>query len=401
MSSTSPCVASRTTPDAGLRTRDRTQSRLPDGRCSRVPTSSGPGGTAAATRPRPPSNRRRRSEPAADRAPAAHAAAIGRSPIAGRRRRRCQRLSPCRESICARAGNGQVADHAADRAAADCAADDRAARPAADSAPACRTDRACTASDTAGSRCADRTAGRTSDSARARTAGRTGAAACAGPPAAAAAPIERLAAPAAPKALAPPVEVPPARRRSCRHRSIVWRCRGSSTSSRRRRAWSRRVRPQRRWPRLRGAHRGRAGSAVRECQADAGNVGVVAPAPRRHPAPRRAGRRRTAATAAGRARCRRRHFQAEARCLAPPGDSSATHIDMDAARQRAREIASEATSARGILPALPPPPERKSKESTALEKAVKPDCRTAYAGMGLLAVPVLVASTIGDGGCRW
>jgi hypothetical protein len=86
---------------------------------------------------------------------------------------------------------------------------------------------------------------------------------------------------------------------------------------------------------------------------------------------------------------------------APPGESGAPRIDMEAARQRAREIASEATSTRGILPALPPPPERLSKESHALEKAVKPDCRTAYAGMGLLAVPVLVASTIGDGSCRW
>jgi hypothetical protein len=86
---------------------------------------------------------------------------------------------------------------------------------------------------------------------------------------------------------------------------------------------------------------------------------------------------------------------------APPGESGAPRIDMEAARQRAREIASETTSTRGILPALPPPPERLSKESNALEKAVKPDCRTAYAGMGLLAVPVLVASTIGDGSCRW
>jgi hypothetical protein len=83
-----------------------------------------------------------------------------------------------------------------------------------------------------------------------------------------------------------------------------------------------------------------------------------------------------------------------------PGDG-ATSLDLDAARKRAREIASEATGTRGILPALPPPPERKSKESIALEKAIKPDCRTAYAGMGLLAVPALVASTIGDGGCRW
>jgi hypothetical protein len=86
---------------------------------------------------------------------------------------------------------------------------------------------------------------------------------------------------------------------------------------------------------------------------------------------------------------------------APEGEPGGTRIDLEAARKRAREIASEATSTRGILPALPPPPEKKSKESIALEKAIKPDCRTAYAGMGLLAVPALVASSIGDGGCRW
>jgi len=89
------------------------------------------------------------------------------------------------------------------------------------------------------------------------------------------------------------------------------------------------------------------------------------------------------------------------RDVVPAGEDGAPRLDMEAARQRAREIASEATSTRGLLPALPPPPERQSKESHALEKAVKPDCRTAYAGMGLLAVPVLVASTIGDAGCRW
>ena len=89
------------------------------------------------------------------------------------------------------------------------------------------------------------------------------------------------------------------------------------------------------------------------------------------------------------------------RDVATPGEDGAPRIDMEAARQRAREIASETPSTRGILPALPPPPERQSKESHALEKAVKPDCRTAYAGLGLLAVPVLVASTIGDAGCRW
>ena len=37
----------------------------------------------------------------------------------------------------------------------------------------------------------------------------------------------------------------------------------------------------------------------------------------------------------------------------------------------------------------------------AIDKAQKPDCRDAYAAMGLLAVVPLVASTAGNGGCRW
>jgi hypothetical protein len=42
------------------------------------------------------------------------------------------------------------------------------------------------------------------------------------------------------------------------------------------------------------------------------------------------------------------------------------------------------------------------KEAMPLEKALKPDCRTAYANMGLLAAPVLIASAVAaDGGCRW
>ena len=94
-------------------------------------------------------------------------------------------------------------------------------------------------------------------------------------------------------------------------------------------------------------------------------------------------------------------FKPRREVVAPSGEGGAPAVDLDAARQRAREIARESAGTRGILPALPPPPERKSKESLALEKAIKPDCRTAYAGMGLLAVPALVVSTIGDGGCRW
>jgi hypothetical protein len=86
----------------------------------------------------------------------------------------------------------------------------------------------------------------------------------------------------------------------------------------------------------------------------------------------------------------------------PP--SEAPRIDLDAARKKAaREIVSEGSGSRGVFTIpLPPPPEKKSKEAMAMEKAIKPDCRTAYASMGLLAVPVLVASAIAaDGSCRW
>jgi len=86
----------------------------------------------------------------------------------------------------------------------------------------------------------------------------------------------------------------------------------------------------------------------------------------------------------------------------PP--SEVPRIDLDAARKKAAcKVVSEGSGSRGVftIPS-PPPPEKKSKEAMAMEKAIKPDCRTAYASMGLLAVPVLVASAIAaDGSCRW
>jgi len=89
--------------------------------------------------------------------------------------------------------------------------------------------------------------------------------------------------------------------------------------------------------------------------------------------------------------------------VTPPSEPGGTpHIDREAARERAREIASGRTGSRGVfnLP-LPVPPEKKTKEAIAIEKAARPDCREAYSGMGLLAVPVLVANAITDSGCKW
>jgi hypothetical protein len=85
-----------------------------------------------------------------------------------------------------------------------------------------------------------------------------------------------------------------------------------------------------------------------------------------------------------------------------PEPGGASRIDLEAARRRAREITAESSGSRGIVSLVPPPPvERKSKLAEDIEKAAKPDCRTAYAGLGLLAIPALVGSTIGNGGCNW
>ncbi len=80
---------------------------------------------------------------------------------------------------------------------------------------------------------------------------------------------------------------------------------------------------------------------------------------------------------------------------APPG------ITGEAMRKRVREIASEGSGSRGVLNLVPPPPERKDKLAEDIAKAAKPDCRTAYGGLGLLAVVPLVASSVGNGGCNW
>jgi hypothetical protein len=87
--------------------------------------------------------------------------------------------------------------------------------------------------------------------------------------------------------------------------------------------------------------------------------------------------------------------------ITEPG--GAPGITAESLRSRAREIAREGTSTRGVLNVVPPPPPQERKDTLAegIAKAAKPDCRTAYAGMGLLAVVPLVASSVGNGGCRW
>jgi hypothetical protein len=95
-------------------------------------------------------------------------------------------------------------------------------------------------------------------------------------------------------------------------------------------------------------------------------------------------------------------FKPRRDAVTPPEPGAAPRLDLDEARKRAaRDIVREGSGSRGMLPVVPPPPDRESKEARALAKAAKPDCRTAYGDMGLLAAVPLVASAIGNSGCRW
>lgn len=80
------------------------------------------------------------------------------------------------------------------------------------------------------------------------------------------------------------------------------------------------------------------------------------------------------------------------------------HIDIDAAygiaRQAARSSRSASASVR-MEAALPL--EQETQLSRSVSKAARPDCRTAHAGLGLFALPFLIADSITnrDRGCKW
>lgn len=90
--------------------------------------------------------------------------------------------------------------------------------------------------------------------------------------------------------------------------------------------------------------------------------------------------------------------------LAPPtGGGTAPRLDPDALRQRARELAREGSGPRTLLPFnVKPKEEFKTKEQQAFDKALKrPDCKDAYAGMGLAAVVPLLWDSVSEKGCKW
>lgn len=85
-----------------------------------------------------------------------------------------------------------------------------------------------------------------------------------------------------------------------------------------------------------------------------------------------------------------------------PAAGKAPGIDLDAVRQRARELSSGG-GPRTVLPfPMTPPPKPKTTVQQAFDKALKKnDCRDAHEQLGLAAVVPLVIDAFRENGCKW
>ena len=88
---------------------------------------------------------------------------------------------------------------------------------------------------------------------------------------------------------------------------------------------------------------------------------------------------------------------------APDSPSNKPDLSLDTLRQRARELAAQGTGPRTVLPfPTSPKPPPKTKAQQAFDKALqRPDCKDAYADMGLAAVLPLVWDSVTNKGCKW
>jgi hypothetical protein len=86
---------------------------------------------------------------------------------------------------------------------------------------------------------------------------------------------------------------------------------------------------------------------------------------------------------------------------ATPPSAAASTPPLNLALPKNRGGPLSAGSTPGVLSLLPRPPE-KNKLATEIDKSGKADCRTAYSGLGPLAVLPLAADALKkDGGCKW
>lgn len=83
-------------------------------------------------------------------------------------------------------------------------------------------------------------------------------------------------------------------------------------------------------------------------------------------------------------------------------DAPKPSIQADSINRVARQIARETrASAEAQGKHLERPEEKESPLTREVEKNAPKDCRTAYANLGLLAVPFLLRDSVSTSGCRW
>ena len=83
----------------------------------------------------------------------------------------------------------------------------------------------------------------------------------------------------------------------------------------------------------------------------------------------------------------------------PTAAASQPRLNLDYVRPRGGEIST--LGRRGVVNALPVPPDVKDKLAEDIAKSAREDCRKAYAGGGLAAVVPLAADALRKDGCRW
>jgi Meckel syndrome type 1 protein len=83
--------------------------------------------------------------------------------------------------------------------------------------------------------------------------------------------------------------------------------------------------------------------------------------------------------------------------------ANAPRLDLDQLRRQARDVAKEGGGSRALLPFPTVAKEAQKKDMEKIfDKALKrPDCKEAYADLGLLAVVPLLRDAAKDGGCKW
>jgi len=84
-----------------------------------------------------------------------------------------------------------------------------------------------------------------------------------------------------------------------------------------------------------------------------------------------------------------------------PAAPAAPAFDMGAARKTARLIEKHRKDGLVALPKPDPPLQRDDRLGRAIERAHRPDCKSAYAGLSLMAVIPLVKDTLTGTGCKW